>query len=152
LWTKVVDLKMESQTSMAYPCNASYMGGWDLKDHTSRSLWQIICEITISKIIKAKWTRVVAQAVNDWLCKHEALSSNPSPSKQSNKGRRRYIWDSKRKKDIANRKYMWCYGGKRSANLCGGELKGILLEVIAWPWYSVGHVPNGRPHYGRCVW
>jgi hypothetical protein len=37
---------------------------------------------TISKITRAKWTGVAAQVVDHLLCKHEALSSNPSPTKK----------------------------------------------------------------------
>jgi hypothetical protein len=43
---------------------------------------QIVCETLISIITRAKWTRGVAQAVKYLLCKLEALSSNPSPSKK----------------------------------------------------------------------
>jgi hypothetical protein len=32
------------------------------------------------KITKVKWTEGVVQAVQHLLCKHEALSSNPSPT------------------------------------------------------------------------
>jgi hypothetical protein len=43
---------------------------------------QIVPETPISKTTKAKWTGVVAQAVEHLLCKCEALSSNPSPIKK----------------------------------------------------------------------
>jgi hypothetical protein len=36
----------------------------------------------ISKITKAKWSGGVAQAEQGMLCKHEALSSAPVPSKK----------------------------------------------------------------------
>jgi hypothetical protein len=36
----------------------------------------------ISKIARAKWAGGVAQAVECHLCKHEALSSTPSPAKK----------------------------------------------------------------------
>jgi hypothetical protein len=36
----------------------------------------------ISKITRAKWTEGVIQAVKCLLCKHEALSSNPNPTKK----------------------------------------------------------------------
>jgi hypothetical protein len=35
------------------------------------------------KITKAKWTGAVAQAVELLLCKWEALSSNPNPTKKN---------------------------------------------------------------------
>jgi hypothetical protein len=42
---------------------------------------------SISKISRAKWTRGMVHAVEYLLCKSEALSSNPSPTKnkQTNK-------------------------------------------------------------------
>jgi hypothetical protein len=39
----------------------------------------------ISKITRAKWTEGGAQVVLCLLCKCEALSSNPSPTKKENK-------------------------------------------------------------------
>jgi hypothetical protein len=39
----------------------------------------------ISKITKAKWTAGVPQAVKHLLCKHKALSSNPSFTKKKKK-------------------------------------------------------------------
>jgi hypothetical protein len=42
---------------------------------------QIVLETRISKITRAKWTGGVAQVVELLLCKHKALSSNPSPTK-----------------------------------------------------------------------
>jgi hypothetical protein len=47
-------------------------------------LGQIVHEIPISKITRAKWTGGVAQAVERLLCKCKALSSNPGPTKNSN--------------------------------------------------------------------
>jgi hypothetical protein len=40
----------------------------------------------ISEITRAKWNRGVAQAVEHLLCKSEALSSNPIPSKKKVRG------------------------------------------------------------------
>jgi hypothetical protein len=36
----------------------------------------------ISQISRPKWTGGVTQAIELWLYKHEALSSNPSPTKK----------------------------------------------------------------------
>jgi hypothetical protein len=43
----------------------------------------------ISKISRAKWTGGVAQAVEYLFCKHEALGSNPRPTKKCKKDKRR---------------------------------------------------------------
>jgi hypothetical protein len=51
--------------------------------HGSRTSWEIVCEIPISKITTGKWTGGVAQTVEQLFCKHEALSSNP-PTKKIN--------------------------------------------------------------------
>jgi hypothetical protein len=40
-----------------------------------------IMDGAISKTTRAKWTGGVAQVVEGLLCKHKALSSNPSPTK-----------------------------------------------------------------------
>jgi hypothetical protein len=45
-----------------------------------RSAWGNSSQDSISKITRAKWNRV-GVAVEHLLCKHEVLSSNPSPSK-----------------------------------------------------------------------
>jgi hypothetical protein len=42
-------------------------------------------EDLIFKITSEKWTGSVAQAIEHLLCKHEAQSSNPSSTKQTNK-------------------------------------------------------------------
>jgi hypothetical protein len=44
---------------------------------------QTVLETPISKIIQAKWTGGVTQAVGCLLCKGKALSSNPSPTKKT---------------------------------------------------------------------
>jgi hypothetical protein len=41
--------------------------------------------VPIPKIIRAKWTRGVAQVVEHRLCKHKALSPNPVPPKKKKK-------------------------------------------------------------------
>jgi hypothetical protein len=42
--------------------------------------WQIVLETLSTKIIRAKWTRGVAQVVEHQLCECEAPSSNYSPT------------------------------------------------------------------------
>jgi hypothetical protein len=49
---------------------------------------QKVHEIPISKITRGKWTGGVVQAVQLLLCKHEALSSNPSPTKKGKEKKR----------------------------------------------------------------
>jgi hypothetical protein len=44
-------------------------------------LRQIVCETLSHKITSVKWTGGMTQAVEHLLCKCEALSSNPSPTK-----------------------------------------------------------------------
>jgi hypothetical protein len=46
---------------------------------------QIVLVMPISKITRAKWTGGVTQAVEHLLCQHEALNSNPSPTKNNHK-------------------------------------------------------------------
>jgi hypothetical protein len=46
---------------------------------------QIVGVTPISKITRAKWIRGVAQVVEHLPCKHEALSSNSSPTHQKKK-------------------------------------------------------------------
>jgi hypothetical protein len=43
---------------------------------------QIVLKTPSPKITTAKWTEVVAQAVERLFYKHEALSSNPTPLKK----------------------------------------------------------------------
>jgi hypothetical protein len=46
---------------------------------------KIVCVTIISKISREKWTGDVAQVVEYLLCKHEALSANPIPTKKKKK-------------------------------------------------------------------
>jgi hypothetical protein len=46
---------------------------------------QTVLETPTCRITRAKVTGDVAQAVEHLLCRHEALSSNPSPTKKKNK-------------------------------------------------------------------
>jgi hypothetical protein len=46
---------------------------------------QKVNETPISEITRAKWTGGVAQVVECMLCKHRALSTNPSPTKKKKK-------------------------------------------------------------------
>jgi hypothetical protein len=53
---------------------------------------QIVCKVPISKATRTKWIRGVTQAVEGLLyeclfCKHEALSSNPSLTKNTKQGK-----------------------------------------------------------------
>jgi hypothetical protein len=68
------------QVSVAHTCNLNYLGGWDLKDSCARPAWANISRDPIFKITRAKWTGCAAEAVEHLLCKHETLSSNPSPT------------------------------------------------------------------------
>jgi hypothetical protein len=70
-----------SQVLMAHTCNPSYLGGWDQEDLGSRSDWANSLWDTISKIIRAKWTRAMVQVVKCLICKCKAPSSNTSPTK-----------------------------------------------------------------------
>jgi hypothetical protein len=69
---------------VAYAYNPSYLGGWDQKDGGLRPAWANRSQDPISKITRAKCTGGVAQVVELLLCKHEALSSKPSPTNNSN--------------------------------------------------------------------
>jgi hypothetical protein len=54
---------------------------------------QIALETPFSKITRAKWTGGVAQAIEHLLFKHEALSSNSSPTlKKKKKKNVSYFW------------------------------------------------------------
>jgi hypothetical protein len=50
-----------------------------LRSARANSSWDLI-----SKITTEKWSGGVAQAIEHLLCKHEALSSNPSPTTKKN--------------------------------------------------------------------
>jgi hypothetical protein len=43
--------------------------------------WQIVHDVPISNITRAKWTGGVAQAIRELAFKHKALSSNPNSTK-----------------------------------------------------------------------
>jgi hypothetical protein len=45
-------------------------------------VWQIVGETPSPKLARAKWTGGVPQVVESLFCKHNALSSNPSPTKK----------------------------------------------------------------------
>jgi hypothetical protein len=65
---------------MVHTCNPSYLGVWDEEDQGSRLTWaNSSWGPPISKITTAK-NRLEAQAIEHLLCKHEALSSSPSPT------------------------------------------------------------------------
>jgi hypothetical protein len=66
-------------------CNPNYLGGCDKEDQGSGSAWANISQDHISKIIRAKWTGDVAQAIERLPHKFEALNSNPVPPKKINK-------------------------------------------------------------------
>jgi hypothetical protein len=70
---------------VTHACNSSYLGDRDWEDHDLRPAWAYNSQDSISKITRAKWTGGVAQAVLYLLCKMEALSSNPSPTKKKQK-------------------------------------------------------------------
>jgi hypothetical protein len=46
---------------------------------------QIVSKTTSPKVIRAKWTIVVTQAIEHLLCKHKALTSNFSTTKGKKK-------------------------------------------------------------------
>jgi hypothetical protein len=81
-----------SWTLVAHACNSSYLGDWDQEDLSWRPALTNGSRDPISKITKAKWTEVVAQAVEHLLCKGKALSSNPSPTKNKQTKTRTIIW------------------------------------------------------------
>jgi hypothetical protein len=70
--------------------NLAYVGGWDLKDRVLRLAQASSSKDPISKISRAKWTGGVARAVESLLCKHEALSSNSSPTKKNQKTKKEF--------------------------------------------------------------
>jgi hypothetical protein len=63
---------------VAHACNSSYLGGWDQEAHGLRPAWANRSQDPICKITTVKWTGPVVQAIECLLCKHKALSSNPS--------------------------------------------------------------------------
>jgi hypothetical protein len=67
-----------AEAPMAHICNPSYLEGLDQEDQSWGPAWVNSSQDAISKIIRAKWTEGVVQAVEHLLCKCEALSSNPS--------------------------------------------------------------------------
>jgi hypothetical protein len=69
-------------------------------DGSLRPAWANISQDTVSKIIRGKWARGVSQIVEGLLCKHKALSLNPSPNKKR-KGRKEL-----RRKEMCERCYV----------------------------------------------
>jgi hypothetical protein len=57
------------------------LGGLNQEDCGSRSPWTNSFQDPIFKITRTKWTRGVAEVTEHLLCKHKALSSNPSLTK-----------------------------------------------------------------------
>jgi hypothetical protein len=66
---------------------------------------QIVFETPISKIARTKWTGSVAQVVEYLLCKHEALSLNPSREKKKKEGRKEGRKGKKKKRGHHYRSY-----------------------------------------------
>jgi hypothetical protein len=66
-----------SQVPVAPTCNSGSLGGWNQEDHGLRPALQIVHKTPISKITRAKWTRVVTQEVEHLLCKYEPHSHPP---------------------------------------------------------------------------
>jgi hypothetical protein len=62
----------------------------DLEDQGSRPAQANSSRDPISKIIRPKYTRGVAQAVEHLVCKHEVLNSNSIPPKKKKKVRLSY--------------------------------------------------------------
>jgi hypothetical protein len=62
--------------------NPSYLRGWDQEDQDLRLGLANSSQDPISKLIIAKWTGGVAQAIEHQLCKCEVLGSNPVPPKK----------------------------------------------------------------------
>jgi hypothetical protein len=67
---------------VAHTYSLNYSGGQDQEDHGSRPAQANSSQNPFSKIIRAKWTGGVAQAVVYLLCNCKALSSNSSPTKK----------------------------------------------------------------------
>jgi hypothetical protein len=75
-----------SQMLVTHVCNLSYLGSEIGRIVVQAQCAQIVCEIPISKITRAKWAGGVAQVVEHLLCKDKALSSNPIPTKKKSGG------------------------------------------------------------------
>jgi hypothetical protein len=68
---------------VAHTYNPSYLGGGSQEDCGSRPVQASSLQDPISKITRVKWTGGMVQVVEEHLlCNHEALSSNPSPTKK----------------------------------------------------------------------
>jgi hypothetical protein len=79
--------RKRSWTPLAHACNPSCLGGWDQEDPVWRPTW---ANSSWDPHLQNNQTRGVAQAVELLLCKCEALSSNPSPTKKKRKEKRFY--------------------------------------------------------------
>jgi hypothetical protein len=73
-------------------CNPSYLGDWDREDQRLRPALANSSWDPISKIITAKWVGGVAQAVECLLCRHEALSLNPTLITKKKGGNKRRLF------------------------------------------------------------
>jgi hypothetical protein len=67
---------------VTHACIPSYLGGWYQEDCGSSPAQENSSQDPIFKITRVKWTGGVAQVVEHLFCKGEALSSNPSPTKE----------------------------------------------------------------------
>jgi hypothetical protein len=68
---------------VAHTCNPSYLAGWHQEDRASRPTWANTSPDPISKITRAKmnWRCGSSRCASDRVPGLQALSSNPSPTK-----------------------------------------------------------------------
>jgi hypothetical protein len=89
---------------MAHACSPSCLGGWHWEDHSLRPA----CETpSLTKLSRAKWPGGVAQVMKCELCKHEALSSNPSSTKTKQSKAKIIIGKKAVWKEIAKAGHWW---------------------------------------------
>jgi hypothetical protein len=65
---------------VAHAHRPRYLGHWDCEDLSLKPDHENSSWDPISKVKRTKWTGGEAQVVELLLCKHKALSSNPSPN------------------------------------------------------------------------
>jgi hypothetical protein len=121
---------------VAHTCNRSNLGGWGLEDHNWRPAWANSLQDLISKITRTKWTEGVAQAVEHLLCKHKALSSNSSPTKEKKR------MESLIRLSLIQKKSSF-------SSLCS-----LCLGLIQWvhPWRMPWCQPDSRKKKRENLW
>jgi hypothetical protein len=124
-----------SWVPLAPACKPSHLGDWDRKDGGSRPAQANSSQDLISKIITAKWTGDVVQAVEYLLCKYETLSSNPNPTKintHETSIRSHKNWQKTKKKRLRSTKKGWGFGSSGRVQISSAVTKTCKIKITRY--------------------